>query len=225
MRKSPFLFTQEAPIGLTLAEALKSWCGGGETPDPAVALVYTPRRCEFAILDSGSRLIRVEVCAQNRAAIVPVNVEEVFEARVFNRKAELRWLNDPTDKHRTVVVAETPVSWLKADPSPTPCVGTIRQRYVIWGQAHGPDDLPDDYPAGWTRFSTAQVGALDVPVGGLDRGARAALLAREYLRVKDAHGNDEHGNVTVFEERLRGIVLAPVLARGTRSAAGRNQNR
>ena len=89
---------------------------------------------------------------------------------------------------------------------------------------HGPDDLPDDYPAGWTRFSTAQVGALDVPVGGLDRGARAALLAREYLRVKDAHGNDEHGNVTVFEERLRGIVLAPVLARGMRSTAGRNQN-
>ena len=66
----------------------------------------------------------------------------------------------------------------------------------------GPDDLPDDYPTDWTRFSTAQVGALDVPVGGLARGSRAALLAREYLRVKDAHGNDEHGNVTGFEERL-----------------------
>ena len=69
--------------------------------------------------------------AQNRAALVPVDVDEVFEARVFNRKAELRWLNDPTGKHRTVVVAETPVSWLKADPSPTPCVGTINHWYVI----------------------------------------------------------------------------------------------
>ena len=195
MRSS--IFIHEAPVGLSLTQAISFWSEAQRAGRHTIGLVYTPGVCSFVVVDPDGQLRCCRRGSSLACELLPADAGEVYEARLFNSKAELRWLNDPAGDHRSVLIAERRYGDRAVE---IPCVGRIHQTYIIWGKPHAPEKHPAGYPAGWTRSSTAQIGVLDVPIREVPANRRAALIAREYLGVID-----EHGNVAVVEERLLGI--------------------
>lgn len=162
-------------------------------PKLATAILYSPRRCDLASL-------------ANRALFgpddKPLDIAMVFEARLFNESAELRWLNDPSPEkcHRAVILAESNHSeklpdWTPGD-SPT-VIETLPQTYLLWGKGTG-----RLMSSGWSELATARIGALPVPAGDVAKNQRVFLHSREY--VVEA----EHGNAVVFDERLLKLEVA-----------------
>lgn len=160
----------------------------------AVALLYTPQHCELAVLENGV------LCQSDGEA---VDLTKVFEARVFNEDAELRWLNEQDGIGRAVLLSdkELTVDQLDKDASLSVLDEQLEQTYLLWGE--GIDPKKAGLPAAWSRLTTARIGKLDVPVSGVGKSERVQLRVKEYLAVCDLHGN-----VAVVEERLLKLEVA-----------------
>ncbi len=174
----------------------------------AYALLYAPRRCHLALLKTGGKFYGASFSHSNGALHEEaINPDSIYEARIFNSHAELRWLNH-TDKEggACVVLSEADVSDffstgnqanqpdIESPAVPHKMFDTITDRtYLIWGEStkHTEDS--------WTQFATARIGAFAVPVGNLKQHSRAHFTAVEYLKIYT------DGNVGVFDERLTGI--------------------
>lgn len=153
-----------------------------------VALLYTPQHCKLAVLQNG-------VLRQSDG--MAVDLTEVFEARVFNEDAELRWLNEQDGTGRAVLLSDSAltVSALDKDASLWVLDKQLEQTYLLWGE--GVEHAKAGLPAEWSRLTTARIGKLDVPLANVGKSGLVQLLAKEYLAVCDPHGN-----VAVVEERL-----------------------
>lgn len=162
-------------------------------PKRATAILYSLRRCDLASLADGTLFGSDDK---------PMDIATVFEARVFNESAELRWLNDPSPekRHRAVILAESDHSeklpdWT-LDDSPT-VIETLPQTYLLWGEG-----TSRPMAEGWSELATPRIGALSVPLAGVAPHQRVLLRSVEYL------AEAEHGNVIVFDERLSGLEAA-----------------
>jgi len=140
------------------------------------ALLYAPDKCYLALVD-GSGKFEVR---DNESRF---DVEKLFEARVFNREKELRWLRG----YPEAIISNEP---FEGDEK---YAGKLNQAYVLWGQRLG------DTKDGWTKFGTARIGAFHVPVELNSDEPYARFTAIEYLKKY------EDGNVAVVDERLTGI--------------------
>jgi CRISPR-associated protein (TIGR03984 family) len=161
----------------TLADALNNYKDQGFLGEKAFAILYTPQHCHLALVDNTGKFF-------NQAGeFIP---QGVFEARIFNDKAELRWLHESNGKGRFAIIS---------DSSFPNNAGTIKQTYLLWGESMGPSQN------GWTEFAEARIGSFLVPVAGLsaEKKCKAQFTAIEYL------GEFEDGNVAVVDERLTGI--------------------
>jgi len=132
----------------------------------------------------------------------PVHAEfdhaNVYEARVFNTAAELRWLGNPGGKGKAIVLTDEPVCsnvFLPTDD--IDLYHTMPNRYLLWGSG---TDKADDTLEGWSVLFTARIGRLDIPCPGIPHHHRAILQTVEYLAV-----DREHGNAFVIDERLLGF--------------------
>jgi CRISPR-associated protein (TIGR03984 family) len=170
---------------ISLTEALSAFA---TMPiEGAVALLYSPQSCEFALL-AGTQLWGKDGLA--------FDLSQVFEARIFAATAEMRWLNDPGPecRHCAVMISEQDHSanlgsWEKSEKD---VIETLPQTYLLWGE--GTEQVPSD---GWSQLATARIGALAVPVRGVStKEHRVILHTIEYLVEA------EHGNVIVADERL-----------------------
>jgi CRISPR-associated protein (TIGR03984 family) len=201
-------FYRYAAEGLALADAVAALAealrlqltaqsgaasASASTGPALTALLYSPAACRFAVYSGGA-------WHQHDG---PANVQGVYEARVFSPLAELRWLNDPSpqQRHRAVVVCEQALSgalaaapWNRTDEL---VCGTIDQGYLLWGSGSSATTA-----AGWSELATARIGALKIPLAGIQRGQRVRLKTVEYLTQR------EHGNVVVLDERL--VALEPL---------------
>jgi len=131
-------------------------------------------------------------------------LDHVFEARVFQPEAELRWLRTP-DGGRAAVIAEPMLELLGTWRPLAPLdADRLQRRYLLWGEAV--EDRRAISP-GWSRLASARIGRLEVPVAGALRG-RVALESVEYLVERD------HGNDVVDEERLVRLVVMEAAAEG-----------
>lgn len=155
------------------------------------ALLYSPSACLLARVQSG--LLK-------GAEGVALDLDAIFEARVFTKDAELRWLRTPGGS-RTILVREEASAATDSGASETDVDdrqafhGTIDQSYLLWGEA-----LADAAVGGWASLATARIGTLRVPLPadkGLPPYGRMAIHAREYLFT-----DDTHGNAYVGDERL-----------------------
>ena len=154
---------------------------------PAVALLYTPEKCLFA------RLVGVELLGPDNQ---PIPLNSVYEARVFSPQAELRWLNGPDGKHRAAILSESEIPI--DDGRRLESIVTVDDieddnQYLLWGKSTGP--APGR--PGWSLLNTPRIGDLMIPLADVKPGRRVILKAREYLAAEE-----EHGNVSVVEERL-----------------------
>lgn len=153
--------------------------------EPARILYYAPGACEFVWLDE--------------AALPPAT----FEARIFCREAELRWLRDPSGQGEgeAVILAGVPLpetAGLEAAGGLPVAVHAFARTYILWGRGTGRH--PSDR---CSTLGTAQIGVRDVPLAGVPAGRSVALTAVEYVAE-----DGEHGNAFVFDERLTGLALA-----------------
>lgn len=194
-----------ASDNIELMEAVKH-CGDLLFQSPVIALLYTPGWCGFAQLERAGDEIKPILSARDERSFDP---DSVFEARVFNEQAELRWLKQWPNKGRAALIAEDDISKFFDEKAGTFTeVDFIDQTYLLWGE--GAAAKTGELPANrnWSRLAMARIGTLDVPYP-LDArpavsksGERIHLIAREYL---DA---DDHGNVAVVEERLLKLARA-----------------
>lgn len=178
-----FIYIQQS---VSLTDALKSY-GSVQCLEPATAILYSPRLCKLAKWDS-TRLTGSDGHV--------VDISSVFEARVFNASAELRWLNDPSTekRHRAVILTEQDrtealVDWEKC-PLPQ-IIDKMPQTYLLWGEGTGRSMMN-----GWSELATARIGALHVPIGDLGKKQKVLLHSLEYVVEV------EHGNAVVLDERL-----------------------
>lgn len=193
---STALFIYEAGRSMTLAHALTDFFAalgqGQKESDAAFALLYAPRRCYLARarkVGEGVQFFNAE------GQIGHKEVEDVFEARVFNSVAELRWLNERNAEGRAVVLADAGgLRFFGDEPRQEgDIVNTLPQHYLLWGKS------TQRSANGWTQFATARIGMFHVPLDGLSKGDHASFVAREYLKEY------EDGNVGVAQERLIGL--------------------
>lgn len=139
------------------------------------ALFYAPNRCFLALVDKNGN---VEVKDNTNK----FDLEKVFEARIFNETAELRWLKGFGEKIISDEIFTSDENFVKK----------LDQFYLVWGKKN---DSPKD---NWTQFATARIGAFHVPKS--INADYAQFTAVEYLMSEG-----ENGNVFVADERLKGI--------------------
>ncbi|OLT37829.1 CRISPR-associated protein [Actinomadura sp. CNU-125] len=162
----------------------------------------------LAVAPAGTALLstpwRYEVVTAADAAARPP--DGVFEARLFDERAELRWQN--RDDGRGTAVFLTPYEELLPDGltrlAPVEAVDVIPGYYLLWGTAVRDDEAPQ----GYTTLTTARVGARRIP---------AEIPVREHasLEVHEYVTRDGHGNAYVAEERLVRIEVAEPYLLGT----------
>lgn len=188
---------------LMLAEALASM-----GIEPAVALVYTPSACRFAI--PGPAGLQ-DVDGRQ------VALDQVFEVRCFAAGGELRWLRDAdgAGAGRAVYVSEVadgPEGWAMRRID-----GLIGEtnHYLLWGQVLAERADGTRPPDGWVVLASARIGELPVPYSGqIAPGQGLRLAATEYLGpAAGTTGVERHGNWVVRAERLCGLdVYGPARA-------------
>ncbi len=181
------LHSYRGQVEWNLADAVKGTTGFIGAGENAVALLYSPEKCHFALVDQGG-LFRD---ARGEA----VRCTTVFEARIFNDRAELRWLRGNGGKNRMVLLAEQELEApAGCESEPIEVAGIRDLRYLLWGKRDG------NGQDGWCSLTSARIGTLQVPITGLAQDVKhVRLKAREYLK------EGEDGNVFVFEEVLRGL--------------------
>jgi CRISPR-associated protein (TIGR03984 family) len=136
------------------------------------------------------------------------NLTNVYEARVFNRTAELRWFRPPGEAMGKSV-------WLfdeSPDPLARPSTGLtfewektlgvqrLEQTYVLWGKSVNSKLAP--CPVGWTTLAEYRLRQFAVPIAIKGKARRLQIIATEYLR------EDRYGNVIVCNERF--VDLQPI---------------
>jgi CRISPR-associated protein (TIGR03984 family) len=153
----------------------------------AIGLFYSPTQCFFG------KVVADQVTGHDGHGLA---LKDVFEARVFNERGELRWLNERDGHGRAVLISEKVInSYLDHDLPEVDVIDSNDQQYLLWGEGTGGEAIE-----GWSCLSAARIGKLVVPIPGVERNERVRLQVCEYLSV-----NDCHGNVVVAEERLWGL--------------------
>lgn len=154
----------------------------------AIALLYSPTACQLA------KLVEGKLTGADGEAIT---LEPVFEARIFSQTSELRWLNVLNGNGRAVLVSESNILGIFDTACDLPYFETLPQQYILWGQGM---TIPKEEKIldGWSRLGAARIGAMDIPIAGINRNEQRVILkATEYLQEVD-----DYGNVAVVEERL-----------------------
>jgi CRISPR-associated protein (TIGR03984 family) len=186
MSLSLYTYSEE---NLALADAILNFKRTlNEGDESAIALLYSARRCRLLRLEQDGGLSDEKGGRDELASF--------FEARIFNSRAELRWLNHELGRGRAALISEDD----KLDVFGGRCrkeeaVCRIKQRYLLWGEGTG-----ESVGEGWSHLATARIGELLVPLSGVKRYQRVQITAIEYLKEY------KYGNVGVFDERLTGLV-------------------
>lgn len=156
----------------------------------AVGLFYSPESCFLG------KVVETEVTDSSGNSI---NLDRVFEARIFNADYELRWLNQQGGEGIAVLLSEQALTDYLTEPVENlEAIDTQDQTYLLWGEGLTSNNLT----SGWSRLATSRLGKLDAPIAGVSQSKqRIKLTAKEYFRRMD----ELYGNVIVAEERLIGL--------------------
>lgn len=157
----------------------------------AIGLFYSPNWCKFGKLENDGTVKE----SKENLVLDDLDLDSVFEARIFNEECELRWLNFSGGFGKAVLLSENPEkanAFREKNEPPLNFLETLKQTYLLWGEGTG-RKIGD----GWSRLATARIGKLDVPIEGVKSNQRVQLMSKEYFGEVD-----DCGNVAVIEERL-----------------------
>jgi CRISPR-associated protein (TIGR03984 family) len=154
-------------------------------PD-GVGLFYSPITCQFGKIQANTITDKEDKI---------LDLAKIFEARIFNSQAELRWLNRSNGMGNAVLLSEQNIqNYLDKDESTIQAIDIIDSQYLLWGEGTGKKQRD------WSYISAARTGKIAVPIENINRNDRVKLRFREYLSICD-----RHGNVAIVEERLKGL--------------------
>ncbi len=159
---------------MTLSEALSKM---KNTSQNGYALLYGRTECVLAELKAGKLVNHTDDCT----------ITDVYEARVFTKNWELRWLEDS----RIAVLTEAEEEILEGEWDKNKyTVETDENHYMLWGKGAGV------FTNGWGGVSSARIGTIPLPFE-VQANRYVQLNTREYF------SNDYPcGNFAVFDERL-----------------------
>jgi CRISPR-associated protein (TIGR03984 family) len=186
---------------LSLADAITAFVKAFDEREKHYALLYAPQRCHLALIDATGKATE----ADKNGYLQGVSLQGVFEGRIFNSQAELRWFNVPDGVSDVAIVTETDLTFTETVAKKfkrqeiEPIIGTIKQSYLLWGEGVNKPPIAKN---GWSKMATARIGAYYVPIAGVEHKDRVQLAAIEYLKKYT------YGNVGVCEERLTGLLPA-----------------
>jgi len=180
--------------GVSLADALNAW---KQQLANAMGLIYSAKKCLVLALDD----------VINASALRAKMERPPFEARVFNKDYELRWVataesfdaNGDANMGTAVVLSEESdavVGWMDASQD---YIQRKDADYILWGKVHNDNAVTFfDHRMDKLHIPAAAFGTK--PSGDREYGT---IKACEYLAV-----DDEDGNCAVVAERLRGWGVA-----------------
>lgn len=183
--KSATLYSYHSDQNLTLEETIAN-CD--QVLEDSIALLYSPQSCQLAQLTQDT--------LKNSQDQPIENLNEVFEARIFNTNCEVRWLNCNNGTGKAVLLTENHLEQLEsfAHLDSINCE-RIEQQYLLWGEKA--KSLPHNN--NWQRLSEARIGNLDIPLDQeVKKNQRVYLKTYEYL----SNEFNQYGNFSVIEERL-----------------------
>ncbi|MFG1694135.1 CRISPR-associated protein Csx19 [Nonomuraea sp. NPDC049309] len=155
----------------------------------SVALLSAPHAYQVALVGASGGL-------ETRKGTV--RLRDVFEARCFDERAELRWVNIADGRGTGVLLTEDTALLPDDAGERLPDIEATRPRpgsYLLWGRSAGSID-------GWTTLSAERIGTIDIPAQ-IPAEQHARIVTREYIAQ-----DPDHGNAYVAEERLLRFDLA-----------------
>ena len=176
--------------------------------EETIGLFYTPNQCLFGRWKAG------KICdAQDKE----IALAQIFEARLFDSTAELRWLRNPStdglgnavylfDNHSNLSFNED--GW---ENETLDELTSQENHYLLWGK-YWPSKAENLAP-GWACLAASRIGELFVPVPNLNqKEQRVCLKTQEYLGLpRNAKGSltlaGKNGNQVVVEERWLGLAI------------------
>jgi CRISPR-associated protein (TIGR03984 family) len=160
----------------------------GHAAPGSVALLSTPRAYHVSLVGASGDLDG------------SVRLEDVFEARFFDERAELRWVNIAGGRGSAVLLTEDAAMLPDGSGERLPdivSVCSLEGSYLLWGRSAGSAN-------GWTTLASERIGTIDIPAD-VPAGLHARIVTREYV-ARDP----DHGNAYIAEERLLRFDLAPL---------------
>lgn len=157
----------------------------------AIGLFYSLPWCRFGQLQPVDNTLKVHDFEGE------MQLDLVFEARIFNQTAELRWLKSG-ELGTAVLLSENEqlsgVEWLLDENAKLTNLEPLDNNitYLLWGEGTN-IQLNND----WSCLTAARIGKLYVPISGIKAKERVQLVAQEYIGKVDCYGN-----MAVVEERL-----------------------
>lgn len=184
--ESKTLYSYYTDENVSLKEAIANY---QEVLKDSIALLYSPQSCQLAQLKQDK--------LKNSQDQPIENLNEIFEARIFNPNCEVRWLNYNNGKGKAVLLTEDNDNLEQLEsfgyPNSINCE-QIEQQYLLWGEKA--KSFPNNN--NWQRLSEARIGKLDIPLDQeVKKNQRVYLKTYEYIKKVD-----DYGNVAVIEERL-----------------------
>lgn len=157
----------------------------------AVGLFYSLPWCRFGQLMKQ----QVDNTTTVRDFEGDMKLNLVFEARIFNANAELRWLKSGSTG-AAVILSESEtlpgLDWSLALDAMKNLEPLDTISYLLWGEG---TNIPSNNE--WSCLTAARIGKLYVPISGVKPNHRVQLVAKEYTGKVDCYGN-----MAVVEERL-----------------------
>jgi CRISPR-associated protein (TIGR03984 family) len=161
----------------------------------AIGILYSPIACQFGRFHNGQIVDE---------AGVEISLRSVFEARIFNLKGELRWLNHSGGVGKAVLLSQGDIqNYFEQSLESIEAIDIIDSQYLLWGEGTGKSPSDEN----WSYLSAARIGKIAVPIQGISGQQKVGLRFREYLGIWTTEKpEDNHGNVVVLEERLLGLI-------------------
>ncbi len=185
----------ESRVGLGLEAALAEVHAAAGLVG-AVALLAAPDRYTVGWIEGRASKAPWPTDARGQA----LDLEGIFDARVFTPERELRWTW--SEAGGSALLLSEPGAGLPGWERVVLEAEPMEQiTYLLLGERQGPAGT------GWSRLVSGRTGAIEVPIAAAAR--RLLLRAVEYVAV-----DPEHGNAFVYEERLLELAPAPEPDRG-----------
>jgi len=182
------LYWQKSGENITLQDAINSvYRKNSQYLDSAIGLIYSPEKCCFVKID-GENIEEPPKEPKEKN----MDIASVFEARIFTKNLELRWLNVKNGEGKAVLISDAELdSCLEIPSESSEVLTTQEQYYLLWGE--GTQNFSNTGNT-WSKLISSRIGSLYVPYNEYKK--------RCYLKTREYFEEDKYGNISVSEERL-----------------------
>ncbi|MCT1563142.1 MULTISPECIES: CRISPR-associated protein Csx19 [Corynebacterium] len=144
----------------------------------ATGIIYSPEAAYFVRYDAEKR-VWLRYAEEAESGEVAASFDTAFEAIFFGDARQVTWRHE-SDGEGTSFVSEDPTD-----------LESVDQQQLLWGTA-----VSGSKSENWTLTTDSRIGALAIPIGGVEPGTSLCLVQRTHIKV------GEYGNCYPYKSRL-----------------------